>query len=195
LDRLDFPPEGVSRPIADGIEDFLTRRQGDYIVMFSFGSMHHNPEKMTAMVAEAVRSMSGISAILIGGSGVELLPISGEQFFYAPYSDYLLTLPKVDALFTHGGSGTIAAAMRSTTPVQIVPFIVDQPTWGFLAHQQGLALSPVNINTLTPQVIVDRIRQLQANQEIRDHVTAYANRMQTDALQQSVAIINQALGA
>jgi sterol 3beta-glucosyltransferase len=190
-----FPPEGIARETALGIDEFIARRQGDTIVMFSFGSMHHNPEKMTSMIEEAVRSLPGVSAILISGSGQEVLPIKGEQFFYAPYSDYLLTLPKVDALFTHGGSGTVSAAMRSGTPLQIIPFIVDQPTWGHLVHQQGLGLAPINVNALTPQRIAERIRQLQADQGIRDRVRAFSSRMQTDALQQCVAIIHQALGA
>lgn len=192
-----FPPEGIPRETAPGIEEFIARRKAleDYVVMFSFGSMHHNPEKMTSMIAESVRSLPGVSAILIGGSGQEIQPISGEQFFYAPYSDYFLTLPKVDALFTHGGSGTVAAAMLTGTPLQIIPFIVDQPTWGHLVHQQGVGLAPVNINKLTPQLIADRIRKLQADQGIRDRVKAFSSRMQTDALQQAVRIINEAIGA
>jgi sterol 3beta-glucosyltransferase len=188
-----FPPDSIPRETAAGLDDFLAQRQGDMIVAFSFGSMHHNPEKMTAMIAEAVRSLPDVSAILIGGSGGEVLPIDGEQFFYAPYSDYLLTLPKVDALFTHGGSGTVAAAMRSGTPLQIIPFIVDQPTWGHLVHQQGLGLAPVNVNHLTPQVIVEGIRQLQSDQRIRDNVKTFGTRMQTDALQQAVRIIEAAV--
>jgi sterol 3beta-glucosyltransferase len=57
----------------------------------------------------------------------------------------------MEAIVHHGGAGTTAAAIRAGKPQVIVPFFGDQPFWGKIMAQHGVAPDPIAQRSLTAE--------------------------------------------
>ncbi|KIW14656.1 hypothetical protein PV08_07440 [Exophiala spinifera] len=142
--------------------DFLDAKPAP--VYIGFGSIVvDDPERLTALIFEAVRQ-AGVRAIVSGGwAGVgatghslqshddvrDVLLISS-----CPH-DYLF--PRVSAVVHHGGAGTTAAGLAAGRPTVIVPFFGDQPFWGKMVHDYGAGPPPIPFGELTAEKLAARI--------------------------------------
>jgi UDP:flavonoid glycosyltransferase YjiC (YdhE family) len=59
--------------------------------------------------------------------------------------DHAWLLPQCAAIVHHGGSGTVACALRAGTPQVICPLLYDQPFWAHHMHWLGVAGPPVSL--------------------------------------------------
>jgi sterol 3beta-glucosyltransferase len=140
-----------------GLAAFLAR--GGPVAAIGFGSMSSSdPQRVTALVAEAVRK-AGMRAVLLSGwGGMAEAGEHGDMFFaYALPHDWLY--PRVQAIVHHGGAGTTGAALASGTPSVAVPFTMDQPFWGARVATLGAGPQPIARKRLTADNLAAALRQ------------------------------------
>ncbi len=137
-------------------------------VYVGFGSMAgRNPEKLTAIVVEALQkaNVRGIIATGWGGLSVDDLPETIYKIENAPH-DWLF--PQVAAVVHHGGAGTTAAGLRAGKPSVICPFLIDQPLWGARVHALGVGPKPIPQKKLTVDKLVRAIEEAVGNPSMRE---------------------------
>ncbi|MBZ4417377.1 glycosyltransferase [Myxococcus sp. RHSTA-1-4] len=127
--------------------DFLDA--GPAPVYVGFGSMGgFDPVETSRLV---VRALNGRRAVLAAGWGAldrNALPDTVHFLESAPH-DWLF--PRMSAVVHHGGAGTTAAALRAGVPMVTVPFLGDQPFWGWRMEQLGVAPGAIPRKQLTAE--------------------------------------------
>lgn len=143
-------------PTAD-IDEFLCA--GTRPVYIGFGSIViDNPDKMTALILEAVRTL-GIRAIISRGwsnLGDSLSDVSKDVLFIDDCPHEWL-FQHVAAVVHHGGAGTAACGLKNACPTVIIPFFGDQPFWGSMVAAAGAGPDPIPHKLLTCQNLAESI--------------------------------------
>ncbi|MBS2936793.1 glycosyltransferase family 1 protein [Nocardioides sp. J2M5] len=83
-------------------------------------------------------------------------------------------LPTVDLVVSHGGSGSLLAALAHGLPSLLVPLGADQPHNAARALELGLA-ERLDAATVTPEEVADRARTLLGDGSVRDRCRAVAS--------------------
>jgi hypothetical protein len=123
-------------------------------VLFTFGSMAHlgltpSPEKMQVLLSMTFEMLAnkGLRAIFVGPEEYVALctqpSLENMVITVANYVDFEWLFPKCAVIVSHGGSGTVHAAVQAAVPQVICPVAFDQKTWGDRLHQLGLATFPL----------------------------------------------------
>ncbi len=185
-----FLEEAQSYTPPSALVDFL--EAGPPPVYIGFGSMvDHEREKMTQLVAEAVRQ-AGQRAILLGGWG-ELgstgLPDTIFQVESVPH-DWLFS--RVTAVVHHGGAGTTAAGLRAGKPTVVVPFFGDQSFWAWRVHQLGAGPKWIPRKRLTAEKLATAILQAVNDPTITERASDIGKRIRSeDGLQVGVELVER----
>ncbi len=141
------------------IEAFL--QAGDAPIAVSFGSMPlHGPRAFVEMLDGALRE-TGNRAVLLAGNAQIDMP-SSARILCAPAAPHALLFPRSKGILHHGGVGTLAEALRSGVPQQIVPFAVDQPFWAHRMHRLGYAPPPIRESELGPERLARAFCEMQS---------------------------------
>lgn len=146
-----LPPSQVWEPTPE-LEEFLAA--GDPPVYIGFGSMAGFDAD--DLLGRIIAGLDGRRAVLAGGwSGlVGDLPASVLPIDRAPHT---WLLPRCSVAIHHCGAGTTHAVARAGIPSIAVPFVADQPFWGVLLHERGLAPRPLRWKRLTEQDVRDAL--------------------------------------
>lgn len=162
LDEPQHEPDARLRAFVEG---------GEPPIVIGFGSMTELDARVRGIAAgivEAVRA-SGRRAVVQAAEGLgdadvpETIHVTG----YVPH-DWLF--PRSAGVVHHGGAGTSAAALRARVPQAIVSVFGDQPAWGKLLHQRGVAAAPMSMASFTASALSDRIRAM--DDAMRERATA-----------------------
>jgi sterol 3beta-glucosyltransferase len=150
---------------SEQLEKYLEK--GEPPVYIGFGSMRcDNPEAFTDFTIEALRELK-VRAILCEGWGSLRKPANWDE--NAPENENILFVsdiphsylfPRCKAAIVHGGAGTTSYALRAGLPVQIVPFLSDQPFWAGRIQAAGVGLAPIPASKLSKAHLLDRIPKL-----------------------------------
>ena len=92
---------------------------------------------------------------------------------FAPHE---VVLPKVRALVTHGGWGTVSRALRLGVPMVIIPLFGDQPAIAARAAELGVAYH-VPLRDATVEVIRDNVAALLRDDVVLARVRDVARRI------------------
>ncbi len=145
------------------IEDFL--RAGEKPVVVSFSSMPlAKPDAFAAMLDQAL-AQTGNRAILLTGS-MDIGAIASKRVLTAASAPHALLFPRAKGIIHHGGIGTVAEALRSGAPQQIIPFSVDQPFWAHRLHRLGYALQPMREKDISVDRLVAALREMERPEHI-----------------------------
>ncbi len=145
------------------IEDFLMA--GEKPIAVSFSSMPlAKPDAFVSMLDLAL-ARTGNRAILLSGNMDIRTPIS-ERILAVPSAPHALLFPRAKGIVHHGGIGTVAEALRSGVPQQIVPFSVDQPFWANRLHRLGYALPPLKEGALSAERLASAFREMEQPERI-----------------------------
>jgi MGT family glycosyltransferase len=111
---------------------------------------------------------------------------------YIPQSEIFL---RCDLVLTHGGSGTIMAALNCGMPLVVVPVSADQPENAKRCVELGLG-QMVEPGNLSPDTIRDAVRAVLADPSYR----ANAERLRRElwslpGLEQAVALLEELAGS
>lgn len=169
---------------------------GDPPVYVGFGSMAgSHPEKLAALVLEALAKSGQRGLLLTGWGGMRALSVPDSVFVVdsAPHS---WLFPRMAAVVHHGGAGTTAEGLRAGVPTVILPFAVDQAFWGQRVKALGVGPEPIPFKKLTVDKLANAIREAVTQSEIKRRAASLgqAIRME-DGLGNAVRIIKQYLGA
>ena len=129
---------------------------GPYLVA-TFGSMASgDPLSRGRAVVESARA-HGLRTLLLTGWGGLALPdelrgdFRDDEVLAVPSLPLDAVLPGAELAVHHGGAGTVHTVARAGVPHVVVPFLADQPFWGWQLHGIGLAAAPIPQKKLTAE--------------------------------------------
>ncbi|HEU4322946.1 MAG TPA: glycosyltransferase [Roseiflexaceae bacterium] len=171
------PPEGWQPP--PELSAFL--EAGPPPVYIGFGSMMaRDPQKMTALVAEAL-ARSGQRGILSGGWGALHGTLDrSEQMLFVDSVPHHWLFPRMAAIVHHGGAGTTGAALQSGVPSIVVPFGFDQAFWGHRVAALGAGPQPLARARLTAAKLGAAIAQAVGSAPMRDRAAQLGAQIQAE---------------
>jgi UDP:flavonoid glycosyltransferase YjiC (YdhE family) len=165
---LDAPP-GWHPP--DDLVRFL--ESGPPPVYLSFGSIlaGRDPNRVTRLLLAALDrcGQRGLISSAWGDLGGIPLPPHVLRVGSLPHS---WLFPRVAAVVTHGGAGTVAAALRAGLPPVVVPFFGDQRLWAQRCHALGVAPPPAPRHMLSVPRLANALGAALENRVLRGRATA-----------------------
>lgn len=155
------------------LENFLSHDTAP--LYFGFGSMKFpDPEAFTTLIVDTVRELN-VRAILCEGWGSLRKPQNWDEtsknnknILFISDVPHSFLFPKCSAAIIHGGAGTTAAAFRAGIPVQIIPFLADQPFWAKRSVDLGVGLPGIGCNSLTREHLLGFVPRLLNDSSLRD---------------------------
>ncbi len=128
-----------------------------------------------ARTIQAVAGL-GVPVLATRAGATELPPDPGEHVRIVDFAPHELVLPRVRALVTHGGWGTVSRALRLGVPMVIIPLFGDQPAVAARAAELGVAYH-VPVRDATMEVIRDKVAALLRDDVVRARVREVARRI------------------
>jgi sterol 3beta-glucosyltransferase len=186
---LDAPEDFV--PPQDLVE-FI--KAGTPPVYIGFGSMSgQQAEEVTKIALAALVKTKQRGIFLTGWSGVENVDLP-EHIFQISSIPHSWLFPQMACIVHHGGAGTTAATFRAGVPGIIIPFLGDQPFWGYQSVKLGV--SPVTIprDKLTVDALAAAIIRAVEDKEIRQNAMILGEKIRNEnGVKNAVEIINKTL--
>ncbi len=142
-------------------------------VYIGFGSLlaGRDPDGVTRLVLEALEK-SGQRGLLYAGWGdFARLPLP-SNCFRIESAPHAWLFPRVAAVVTHCGAGTVAAALRAGAPIIGVPFFGDQVFWSRRVHALGAGTAPIPRRHMTVSNLAAAIQQVAHNPAFRQRARA-----------------------
>jgi sterol 3beta-glucosyltransferase len=157
---------------------FITEHEAPICV--TFGSMPDpHPEAFQAMVLGAVRRARQRAVVVTGAGALGAIPDAADviEIGAAPF-DWLL--PRMRAVVHHGGAGTTADGLMAGVPSVIVPFLTDQPFWGYRVYDLGAGPRPILRRHLTEGRLEKAIAAAVGDESMRDRARALKHDMRAE---------------
>eukprot|EP01126_Amoeba_proteus_P004449 TRINITY_DN11487_c0_g1_i6.p1 TRINITY_DN11487_c0_g1~~TRINITY_DN11487_c0_g1_i6.p1 ORF type:complete len:234 (-),score=40.84 TRINITY_DN11487_c0_g1_i6:33-734(-) len=157
-------------------------------VYFGFGSMKFpNFRSITKMILDAIKQ-TNTRAILCEGWGSLQKPTDWDEnatenanILFVDDVSHSYLFPLCSAAVIHGGAGTTSAAIRAGIPIQIIPFLVDQPFWAARTVSLGVGLPPISCSSLTKDHVVNFLSELETNENLRINARALSKLVMSDS--------------
>ena len=182
----------VWRPPA-GLEDFLNEGPA---ICIGFGSMNTGRiDRIMVETLEAVRASRRRAVVLTGWSDYSGSADGRDgDLFFAKAVPHAWLFPRVTAVISHGGAGTIAAALRSAIPSIVLPFFFDQGFWGRWLAYRGLGPPPLPFRRLHAKALAGALDQATQCQGIQSRLRVLAAKLrEEDGVSCAVSILSEAL--
>jgi UDP:flavonoid glycosyltransferase YjiC (YdhE family) len=169
--------EEVWTPPADLVE-FLDA--GEPPIAVGFGSMSlRDAEATTRLVVDAVERV-GQRVVLLSGWGGVGGPTLPDWAFAVESVPHDWLFPRTALSVHHGGAGTTGASLRAGVPSVIVPFGADQPFWGWLLADRGLAAPPIPRKRLTADRLASAISSVLKDDAMRERAAKLGRRIRDE---------------
>ncbi|WP_394615826.1 glycosyltransferase [Lentzea sp. JNUCC 0626] len=142
-------------------------------VLVTFGTWFSDPAKLSPLV----RALSELDVDVVVTLGLaataEQFDVDRERVRFVGFTPMEELLDGVDAVVTHGGAGTTAAALMKGVPLVVLPQGADQffQAERVAAAQVGVALAPPE---QTPDAVVEAVRRVLGDASIRENVVTVA---------------------
>ncbi|THY82622.1 UDP-Glycosyltransferase/glycogen phosphorylase [Aureobasidium pullulans] len=149
-DMLDYKPPR-------DLQDFLD--SGPTPIYVGFGSIVlEDPEKMSAIISEAVRS-TGVRCILSKGWARLRNVSNSPNIFELDDCPHEWLFQNVSAVVHHGGAGTAACGLKNGLPSLVCPFFGDQPFSGEMIAAAGAGPKPIHHKSLTAENLKNGVKK------------------------------------
>ncbi|CAN5844497.1 glycosyltransferase [soil metagenome] len=178
-------------PLEADLLQFLAN--GPPPVLVSFGSSP-TKSKVASLVLHAQEKLNLRFIVVSGWGSWNAKELRENQNIKVVSSvSYPLLLPRVKAVVHHGGIGTTSDCLRAGKPMFICPVIHplgDQNFWGRQAYKKGVGLKPVPLSNLSPEVFVQKVKQLLQDKELYANSELLAEKIKGEnGLKNAVEII------
>lgn len=142
-------------------------------VYVGFGSIlvGRNPEQTTTLVVRALE-LAKQRGVLFRGWGDFGTGALSSHVFATDGAPHTWLFPRMAAVVTHGGAGTVAATIRAGVPAVVVPFFGDQRFWGEHVARLGLGPTPIPRAELSAESLAAAIRAATASAPMRRRARA-----------------------
>ncbi len=177
------PPPGLASFLAAGSET----------IAVCFGSvLDHRVRAIAGQVIAAAKEL-GLRVVVVGGWGIENLEPSPDVCF-CPFVPYSWLLPKVQIAVHAGGCGTTAEALRAGIPSVPIPFAGEQKFWAQRLWQSGAAHFPLDLGTLSKDVIKAALSQVRESANMRQKAREFGAMLKReDGLRRTIELIEMDL--
>ena len=178
----------------DRLTSFLNA--GDPPVYIGFGSMSgRHPEKLAALVLEALAKSGQRGVLLTGWGGMRALSVP-DSVYVLDSAPHGWLFPRMAAVVHHGGAGTTAEGLRAGVPSIILPFAVDQAFWGKRVKDLGVGPEPIPQKKLTADGLAHAIHTAVTQTAIRRRAADLGAAIRAeDGVGNAVSHIKRYLGA
>jgi UDP:flavonoid glycosyltransferase YjiC (YdhE family) len=164
------PPPSLGAGPPAGLVEFLAA--GPAPVYVGFGSMPSRAERTLDLVSRAL-ARTGLRAVVTGWwSGFDRWGQVADNLFCLPEVPHGWLFPQVAAVVHHGGSGTTAAGLIAGRPTVVVPFTLDQFSWGRRVHDLGAGPAPVPFSRLTAENLAAALSEATTSTAIQQRAAA-----------------------
>ncbi len=159
------------KPLPEEIESFIN--QGTAPVYIGFGSNPiTDPEKYTRMFDEVCRTNGRRLIVSKGWAGLKGSP--NPDILFVDEVPFEKLFPHLSAIVYHGGTGTLAAAVRAGIPQAIFPFMGDQFANQKQAIHLGIAPPTCTFKKMTAATLTTAIKECLSNPEYAEKAAVLA---------------------
>jgi UDP:flavonoid glycosyltransferase YjiC (YdhE family) len=176
FDHLE-PPE---RP--PGLDDEVmtfpdAQRASRPVVYATLGTAYNRTPGVFTAILEGLRGepVNLVATVNLNQNPAEFGP-QPPHVHIARYVPQSLLFPQCDLVITHGGSGTIRAAIDHGLPMVIIPIAADQPDNAYRCAALGLA-RVITQEARTPEAIRAAVRSVLADPNYRANATQLRDEM------------------
>ena len=168
--------------------DFLAA--GPPPVCIGFGSMiDRDQAELMNIAVQALNQTKQRGILLTGWGGMDEMVLSQDVLVLKSIPHEWL-FPRMAAIVHHGGAGTTAAALRSGVPSIVTPFFADQPFWGKVVAQLGVAPAPIMRSKLTIEQLAEAIRIATGDEGMKARARALGEKIQAEnGVERAVQIV------
>lgn len=157
---------------AEELSGFLAA--GERPLVFTAGTGNLHAADFFSCALGAVNGL-GRRAIFLTRERAQVPALLPESVLWQPYVPLSALLPHAAALVHHGGIGTTAEALRSSTPQLIAPFAWDQFDNGARIVSLGVGMV-IPAKRLRPRNLASGLQVLCASETIRAQCSVLASR-------------------
>lgn len=147
----------TNETLSDELKRFLEGGKKPIVITFS-SMLLSEPESFMCKLVQALKAADERAVILTGNSGIT--GNSGKDCFFTESCPHLSLFQYAKGVVHHGGAGTMAAALKSGIPQQIIPFSVDQPFWADRLYKLGYGLKPLKEKNLSTDDLVNSFKMM-----------------------------------
>lgn len=174
----------------DGLMHFL--ESGPPPVFMGFGSMLVRDPQENAKTLVKALEMTGQRGVLLSGWARMEGQSLPESVFTVDYAPYEWLFSHTAAVVHHGGVGTTHLSLRAGKPTVIVPFIVDQPFWGWRVEQLGVGPKAIPKKKLTAENLARALEMALSDREMQRRAAELGENMRAeDGLGAAVEIVGR----
>lgn len=152
--RHDLRPIEARPASEEGFPSWLTAPAERPKVYVTLGTVYNAPALLATIIGALAAEPVDLVVTAGAASDPELLGPQPPNVHVTRWLPQDAVLPHCDAVITHGGYGTVSAALRNGLPLVIVPISADQPLNAARCHELGVS------------------RTLAADERTPDHVRA-----------------------
>jgi UDP:flavonoid glycosyltransferase YjiC (YdhE family) len=161
---IHLPPKRREQNLLDGgIPKELIRwlEAGEKPIYIGFGSIPvPDPARFVGVMGQLLNETPYRFIFCQGWSKIEGLA-EHPRLFVLPTANHDWLFPRCRAVITHGGIGTVAAALRARTPLIVGSIFADQPWWGKRVERSGLGIH-LPFQQWSKEKLVSAIRRVES---------------------------------
>lgn len=130
------------------------------------------------LLGRALRGIAplGMPVLATRGGATDLPPDLGAHVRIVDFLPHDVVIPRVAAIVTHGGWGTVSRALRHGVPMLLLPLFGDQPAIAARAQALGLAYH-LPAAVATEAAIGEKLQELLADAALRQRTRALAQQL------------------
>ena len=162
------------KPLPDTVESFINQETAPVYIGFGSNPIT-DPEKYTLMFDEVCRTTGRRLIISKGWAGLK--GSLNPDILFVDEIPFEKLFPRMSAIVYHGGTGTLAAAVRAGIPQAIFPFMGDQFANRKQAIALGIAPETCDFKKMTAAALTNAINECLNNPAYTEKAAALAAKL------------------
>lgn len=153
------------------LTDFLKRHPAPVVLTLGSSAGGHIDAKLNiALQALETMGLPVIVQALLADGSRPVLP-APERMLLIGETPHAWLFERASCVIYHGGAGGSAAVLRAGVPSLAMGNLFDQPYWGQLLAEHGLAAQPIVETDVDSETVIERLRDALA---LAPHCRAFA---------------------
>ncbi len=159
-------------------QDLITfLNHGNAPIVFTPGSHFNKAVQFYQTALEACTALNE-RAVFLAKFPEQVPKDLPNTIFYCSYAELSELLPKSKLIVHHGGIGTLAQGLKAGIPHIVVPWGLDQFNNSLCLQEMGVG-DEVPYDNITPEVLIEKIKNLLSSTKVIEACNTYKNRLET----------------